>query len=140
MRAEIEATCGGLLSGSALGLAFIDIETLAYYMTTVAAAVVVTVSLVVYVSRPWLLKIAVTPLALSSTVYLYYSFGPVGVETTGAFCQLADSIGLISLLTYVVWNRRQRNGKQSKSAEANKEKAVPTHPPQMKIVAHRGRH
>jgi RsiW-degrading membrane proteinase PrsW (M82 family) len=140
MRTEIEATCGGLLSGYAAGLAFTDLETLAYYTTAIAAAVVVTASLVVYVSRPWLLKVAVTPLALSSTVYLYYSFGPVGVESTGAFCQLADSIGLIFLLTYVVWNRRHRNGKQSQAETAHKEKAVPTDPPQMKIVSHQGRH
>jgi hypothetical protein len=139
MREEIEAVCGGILSGCAVGLATLNLETLAYYLTTVAAAVVVTAGLVIYLYRPWPLKIAVTPLALSSTVYLYYSFGPVGVESTGAFCQLADSIGLIFLLTYVVWNRRHGDGKQPKTAEANKEKAVPTNPPQMKIV-HRGRH
>jgi hypothetical protein len=102
---------------------------------------IVPAALTVYYCQPWSLKTAVTPLALSNTVYLYFLFGPLGVESIGAFCQLADAIGLLFLLAYAswIWNRRNRDDRTAEKT-AHKEKAVPSHPPQMKIVSHQGRH
>jgi O-antigen/teichoic acid export membrane protein len=120
----------GVMSGLVGGVSLSDAELAATFSSIAASAIVVIATLFVYLYREWQAKLAITPLFVGALIYLNYAFFITPLQTADYLCQIIDSIGIIAIISYTVWNRRKPCEKSEKAS--TKEKDHPTQ--EMRVI------
>lgn len=116
---------GSMASGFVGAISVWDVESAAMLLSVAASTVVLLAGVWIYISREWRLKLIITPLFVSCAAYMSYVIWLPPNDVADYAMQALDSIGIITLILYLTWNRRS-HGKSQKETTQSEEKAHPT--------------
>lgn len=123
----ISAALTGVATGVIGGVGAFNVEMGAIMLSLAASSIVITASFMIYCTREWQARVAITPLFAGSIIYLSYAFILEPSISADYMCQLIDSVGIITIVIYTIWNRRKRHApKEAHKTQSAKEKEHPT--------------